>query len=182
MQSYQNRLSTYSVANNSSNAAGLATIPLSYVRGRSGAYVQFDHLLDGSSKADERGTVLYLASTYSDPNSALISSFFDAGIVRRGTFKTRKSDTVAVGFATENFNPRLQNLERSLQALGYAIPYTDSEKAFEFNYGWQATSWWLLRPGFQYVLNPNGEETLVPPGLTVPKSALVFGLTSVITF
>lgn len=182
VQSYKNRLSTYSVSNNPSNVAGLATIPLQYVRGRSGADVQFDHLLEGSSKPNETGTVLFLASTYSDPNSALISSFFDAGIVRRGTFAHRKNDTVGVGFATENFNPRLQNFELQLQSLGYAIPYTGSEKAFEFNYGWQAASWWLLRPGFQYVLNPNGEETNIPRGLTVPKSALVFGLTSVITF
>lgn len=59
VQSYKNRLSTYSVSNNPSNVAGLATIPLQYVRGRSGADVQFDHLLEGSSKPNETGTVLF---------------------------------------------------------------------------------------------------------------------------
>ena len=179
---YINRETSYKIPGNASNATALAALPTQFVRGRSGAYVQLDHVLEGSSLADKRGTTAFVTAEYSDPNSALISSFVDAGIVRHGTFIHRDKDTLALGFASENFNPRLQRLQLALQAAGFAVPYTSSEKAFEFNYGWQASPWLLVRPGFQYVLNPNGEEANVPPGVVVPRSALVFALTTVFSF
>ena len=106
---------------------------------------------------------------------------YDAGITRHG-IGNRVDDTVSVGFATEFFNKRIQNLALSLQAAGYSVPYTSSESALEFNYGLQATSWLVLRPSFQYVINPNGENTYVPPGFVPAHNAAVLGLQSVISF
>jgi len=162
--------------------ATLTSLPVTYARGRSGAYVQFDHMLDGASGPGRRGTALFAVAEYSDPNTALVSSYFDGGIVRHGTFANRPEDTIALGFATANYNPRLQRAERQLRASGYAVPYNGSESAIELNYGWQASKWLIVRPGVQYVLNPSGELTNLPAGIAVPKSALVFGLATDINF
>jgi porin len=157
-------------------------LPSEYVRGRSGGDVQVDHLVEGSSLAGKPGTAIFVAAEYSDPNTALISSFVDAGIVRSGTLRSRPSDTIALGFAIDDYNPRLQRLQLALQGAGYAVPYDGSEKAFELNYGWHASSWLVIRPGLQYVLNPNGSQTNTPAGIVVPKSALVVGLATAISF
>lgn len=162
--------------------ATLSSLPATYARGRSGAYVQFDHLLDGSSGPGRRGTALFAVAEYSDLNTALVSSYFDGGIVRHGTFGNRPNDTLALGFATANYNPRLQQLQLQLRASGYAGPYNGSESAVELNYGWQASKWLIVRPGLQYVINPNGELTNLPAGVAVPKSALVFGLATDVNF
>ncbi len=170
-----------SAAAAASNAAAVASIGTTYSRGRSGGDIQFDHLLAGSSKPGESGLTLFAAGEYSDPNTSLIGTFYDAGLVKHG-FGTRKNDTISVAFSSENFNGRLQNLENSLRAQGYAVPYSSSEKAVELNYGCQVNSWWLLRPGAQLVINPNGGQTNPYAGYVATKNALVFGLTSVISF
>ena len=172
----------YAIANDANNAAALASIPMGDVRGRSGTDIQLDHLIEGSSLPGKGGTTLFVSAEYSDPNTSLISSFVDAGLVRHGTFPKRTNDTLALGFAVENYNPRLQNEQLALQSAGYRVPFNGSERAFEINYGFQARPWLLLRPGAQYVLNPEGEQTNVPSGFLPTKSALVYGLTSVITF
>jgi porin len=158
------------------------TLPSQYMRGRSGAYVQLDHLVAGRSAAGQPGTAVFVAAEYSDPNTALLTSFVDAGVVRSGTFHSRPNDTIALGFATDNYNPRLQHVQLALQTAGYAVPYNGSEKAFELNYSWHASNWLVIRPGLQYVLNPNGSETNTPAAIVVPKNALVIGLGTDISF
>jgi porin len=181
--------SGFALAGNESNAAGLASnaaaiasLPETYVRGQSGADIQLDHLIEGDSGEGRRGTAVFVAAEYSDPNTALISTYVDGGIVRHGTFATRPNDSLAIGFAEMNFNPRLQQLQLALRGAGYVVPYNGSESVVEMNYGWQATKWLVVRPGMQYVLNPKGEETNPQAGLTVPGNALVFGLATDVTF
>jgi porin len=87
-----------------SDTAALATLPAEYVRGRSGAYVQLDHLIAGSSLPHRFGTAIFLAAEYSDPNTALLTSYIDTRIVRHGTFRNRPNDTLAFGFAAANYN------------------------------------------------------------------------------
>jgi len=139
-----------------SNAAALATIGTHYVRGRSGAYVQMDHLIGGSSAAKKTGTALFASFEYSDPQTSLLGTMFDLGVVRRGTFRGRDNDTLAVGFASDDYNVRLQRLEATLQRAGYAVPTSVQDQVVEVTYGIQATSWFVLRPGLQMVINPGG--------------------------
>jgi carbohydrate-selective porin OprB len=87
-----------------------------------------------------------------------------------------------LGFAVADYNPRLQQLQLALRAGGHAVPYTKTESALEFNYGIQAARGLVIRPGLQYVFNPNGEQPDLQNGLPVPKSALVFGLATDVTF
>ena len=160
-----------------SNAGAVASIPTQYVRGRNGAYVQFDHLIAGSANAGQSGAALFTAFEYGDPNTSLIGTMFEIGVVQHGTFPGRKFDTIAAGFATENYNGRLQNLESALQRAGFTVPNTVQDQVIELNYGIQATPWFVLRPGAQFVINPSGIKP--NPGVGVfspPRNAFVFGL------
>ncbi len=160
-----------------SNAAALATIPTRYVRGSSGAYIQMDHLIAGSSAAGKTGTAFFASFEYSDPQTSLLSTMFDIGIVRRGTFPGRTADTLAFGFASDDYNVRLQALERTLQSAGFAVPNTVQDQVVELTYGFQAAPWFIVRPGMQFVINPGGIKANPGAGvLDPPGDALVFGL------
>jgi porin len=102
---------------------------------------------------------------------------FDIGVVRHGTLPGRPNDTIGVGFASEDYNVRLQRLEATLQSEGFAVPSTVQDQIIELNYGVQATSWFTLRPGLQYVINPGGIKSNPGAGVTnPPRNALVIGL------
>jgi porin len=143
------------------NAAAIASIQPNYVRGRSGAYVQMD----------------FAAFEYSDPQTSLVNTMLDIGVVRHGTFRERNADTIAAGFATDNYHVRLQRLEATLQTEGYAVPSTVQDQAVELNYGLQATPWFTLRPGLQYVINPGGIKSNPGAGVLNPaRNALVLAV------
>lgn len=108
---------------------------------------------------------------------------FEIGAVRHGTFCGRDRDTISAGFATENYNVRLQNLESTLQRAGYTVPSTVQDQVFEVNYGVQATPWFVLRPGLQLVINPGGVKANPGAGvINPPRNALVIGLGGYLTF
>ncbi len=160
-----------------SNAAALASIVTRYARGRSGAYVQVDHLLAGSSNPGATGTAIFGSFEYADPQTSLIGTMYDIGVVRHGTFRGRERDTIAAGFASDDYNVRLQRLERTLQSEGYAVPNTTQDQVVELTYGYAATSWFTLRPGMQLVIDPGGVKA--NPGAGVvnpPRNALVIDL------
>jgi porin len=160
-----------------SNAAAIATLGTTYVRGRSGAYVQADREIEGSSAAGKRGTAIFTSFEYSDPQTSLVSTFFEFGAVHHGTFASRPSDTIAVAFAEQNYNVRLQRLESTLQSAGYVVPNTTSDQVVELNYGVSATSWLVIRPGVQYVIDPGGIKANPASGVYAPAgNAIVIGL------
>jgi len=134
-------------------------------------------LIGGSAAAGRTGTALFAAFEYSDPQTSLISTMYEIGVVRHGTFPGRDRDTLAVGFASEDYNVRLQNLETSLQRQGHAVPNTTADQVFEINYGVQATPWFVLRPGLQLVVNPSGVKASPGAGVVNPaRNALVIGI------
>lgn len=162
----------------------LAAVPQIYQRGRDGAWFQFDHLLSGSAAPGQPGTAFFATYEYGDPQTALFSSFVDAGIAWHGTFRSRPNDVLALGYTYNKINPRLYTFEQELQGYGYDVPLNGVEQALELNYSMQLTPWMTLRPGIQYVMNPSGESSNVayPGGIVGPKNALVFGLGTAITF
>jgi len=160
-----------------SNTAAIATLGTTYVRGRSGAYVQADREIEGSSAPGKRGTAIFTSFEYSDPQTSLVSTFFEFGVVHHGTFANRPNDTVAAAFAEQNYNVRLQRLESSLQNAGYVVPTTTSDQVVELNYGVSATSWLVIRPGVQYVIDPGGIKAGPGAGVLAPAgNAIVIGL------
>lgn len=145
-----------------------------FVRGRYGYWIQADHLLGGGAGPNDRGTALFAAYEYGDPRTALISEFFDAGLVQHGTFAGRPHDTLALGYAYANFNPNLRAFETSLDAAGYTVPISGQEQIAELNYGIAVNPWLTFRPGLQYVFRPSGNSAI--PG------ALVIDLQTSISF
>jgi porin len=161
----------------------LAAIPQQMYRGRTGFYVLTDHLIQGSALPGKPGTAFFLAYEYGDPQTAVISSFVDAGLVRHGTFSNRPNDTIALGFVYIDVNARLRNFETRLQNAGFSVPLNGQEKVLELNYGLQLTKSIVLRPGLQYVINPAGERDVVYPGGAIgKKNTLVLGLGTNISF
>jgi porin len=177
---YESYLSKFVAPNN----PALTAVPQTFQRGRDGAWFQFDHLLSGSAAPGQPGTMFFTTYEFGDPQTALFSSFVDAGIARHGTFAGRPNDILAFGYTYNNINPRLRTFEQELQGAGYAVPLNGVEQALELNYSAQLTPWLVLRPGIQYVMNPSGESYNVnyPGGIVGPKNGLVFGLGTGITF
>ncbi|MGA8535208.1 MAG: carbohydrate porin [Candidatus Tumulicola sp.] len=152
----------------------LAYVPNETYRGRFGFWLLFDTLVAGSAAKDRRGIALFGALEYGDPQTSQLSLFADAGAIAHGTFAGRDDDTVSLGFAYTDINPRLRALETSLQNSGLSVPLTEQEKMLEFNYGARVAPWFALRPGVQYVINPSGEKTI--------PNALVWTLQGVASF
>ena len=107
---------------------------------------------------------------------------YDVGLVRHGTFHGRDADTLAAGFASDAYNTRLQKLESTLQARGFAVPSTRQDQAVELTYGFAATSWFVLRPGLQFVIDPGGVTPSAGARVFNPaRNALVIGLGGYLT-
>ena len=151
----------------------LAVVPDDTYRGRFGFWLLFDKLISGSAAAHRRGVALFGAVEYGDPQTSELSVFADGGVIAHGTFAGRDDDTVSLGFAYTDLNPRLRALETSLQNSGFTVPITSQEKVLELNYG-TGPPWLVLRPGVQYVINPSGEKAI--------PNALVWALQGVATF
>ncbi|MBV8491018.1 MAG: carbohydrate porin [Candidatus Eremiobacteraeota bacterium] len=156
----------------------LAQIPSATYRGRSGGWLLVDRLIAGSSAPNARGTAIFGAYEYGDPQTAFMSNFADAGVVIHGTFPKPVNDTVSVGWYSIDVNPRLRNFEDELQRQGYAVPTNGIEQYLEVNYGIALTPEILFRPSFQYIINPAGEAG----GYVYPGGAVGLHNASVIGF
>ena len=92
-----------------------------------------------------------------------------------GISTSSRADTIAAAFATENPNVRLQQLESSLQAAGFAAN-TVQDQVVGVNYGIRVAPWFVLRPGLQLVINPGGVKANPAAGvIDPPRNALVIG-------
>ena len=151
-----------------------AVLPAAIIRGRYGYWVQADHLIAGRNAPGARGTAIFAAYNFGDPQTALLKDFLDAGVVQRGTFPGRSLDTVAIGYAYGNINPNLRAFETSLNASGYDVPVNGQEQIGELNYGVQVEPWLSIRPGLQYVWRPSGDAAI--------RNALVIDLSTAISF
>jgi porin len=151
-----------------------STLPAQFVRGRYGYWIQADRLIAGRAGPQERGLFAWAAYEFGDAQTALLTSFFDAGMVQHGTFPGRSNDTIALGYAYGNVNPNLRAFEAALNAAGYAAPVNAQEQIAELNYGIALTPRIGLRPGVQYVWRPSGNAAI--------KNALVLDLSTSIAF
>jgi porin len=149
-------------------------LPAQFQRGRYGYWIQADHLIAGGAGPSARGTALYAAFNYGDPQTALLRAFLDAGIVQHGTFSGRDHDTISLGYAYGNINPNLRSFEVALDQAGYSVPVNTQEQIGELNYDVQMRPWLSLRPGVQYVWRPSGNIGI--------RNALVLDLSSTISF
>ncbi|MDG2527627.1 carbohydrate porin [Caulobacter endophyticus] len=124
------------------------------VKGRYGVYLLADQMIwrEGSGN---RGLSLFGQFTSNPKASAPITRWYEAGLVKTGTFRGRDADTIALGVVHARLNPRLRQayVDAAATPVDYgALPV--GETAIELSYGWQATRWLTVRPDVQYVIEP----------------------------
>jgi porin len=149
------------------NSPVLNLLPFANRAGRNGGWVLADQQIQADSA--NTGTVVFAALQYGDHNTALITWYGEAGVLRQGTFAGRDGDSVAVGFAIANLNDELLQFEKA-----HGTPGTSQEYMLEVNYGIAVAQWLNIRPGVQYVWHPSGEDE--------HRNALVLALKTAITF
>jgi Carbohydrate-selective porin len=71
--------------------------PETLMSGRWGLYVLADQMIYRDSPGADRGLTVFAGFTYADPSTALLQYFWEAGLVKLGTFAGRDEDSI--GFA-----------------------------------------------------------------------------------
>uniref|UniRef100_UPI0035CC5978 carbohydrate porin n=1 Tax=uncultured Sphingomonas sp. TaxID=158754 RepID=UPI0035CC5978 len=122
------------------------------LRGRYGVYILADQTIWRDGRAG-RGVAIFGQFTANPSNSAQITRWYAGGFVKTGTFAGRDADTIALGFAYAQVNPRLRFAEAALVAGGYAA-LPAGETALELSYALQLRRWFSVRPDVQYILDP----------------------------
>ncbi|MFT4053448.1 MAG: carbohydrate porin [Novosphingobium sp.] len=126
------------------------------VSGRFGGYVLGDQMiLRDKGGNGKRGLSIFGHFTANPEQSAQMTRWYAAGLVKLGTFKGRDADTIALGMIHAQVNERLRALHA--QMLGLADGYTalpEGETAIEMSYGIQVNPWLNIRPDVQYIVDP----------------------------
>jgi porin len=95
------------------------------------------------------GLWVFAQGTNSDPQTALIKYYLDAGLVLQGTLPGRDRDNINLGYVRAAVNPRLIAI-KSEPGLDLA----PGEQVAELNYGVGVSPTVIVRPGMQYIMNP----------------------------
>lgn len=106
----------------------------------------------------------------------------DAGLVYKGLFG-REDDSIGLGWGFGSFSNRARQYDRDYRY------YADSnwrirktEHHLELAWQIQATSWWELKPDFQYIFNPGGGLNLEDGSHKRIQNEAVFGFRSTVNF
>jgi len=121
---------------------------------RYGVYLLADQTVwrDG---ANGRGLALFGQFTANPRAASQITRWYVAGLVKTGTFAGRDADTLALGVAHAQLNPRLraQAAESNPEIDGYtSLPA--GETVVELTYGVQPLPWLGVRASVQYIVDP----------------------------
>lgn len=136
------------------NAARQGTV--GRVHSRFGGYVLADQMILRDRGGDgKRGLSIFGHFTANPEQSAQITRWYAAGLLKVGTFHGRDADTVALGVIHAQVNRRLR--AEHAETLGLAEGYTalpEGETAIELSYGMQVNRWLSIRPDVQYIVDP----------------------------
>lgn len=124
------------------------------VSGRYGIYLLADQTIwrDG---AGGRGLAVFGQFAANPRQSAQITRWYAAGLVKTGTFPGRDTDTMALGMVHAQVNPRLRRAEAaSAPDAGSYVSMPAGETVVEMSYGWQPRRWLGIRADVQYIVDP----------------------------
>lgn len=146
------------------------------VDGRYGMYLLADQMILRQGRAG-RGLSVFGQFTANPRASAQITRWYAAGLVKTGTFEGRDADTVALGVAHAQVNPRLRGNAAASQAeTGAPASLPAGETVVELSYGLQRLRWLGVRADVQYVIDPGAFS------YRSTRNALAFGTQLKITF
>jgi porin len=146
------------------------------VDGRYGIYLLADQMILRQGRSG-RGLSIFGQFTANPRESAQITRWYAAGLVKTGTFAGRDADTLALGVVHAEVNPRLRESDAEANpAVGGYASLPAGESVVELSYGWQALRWLGVRADLQYVVDPGAF------GYRSTRNALALGTQLKITF
>lgn len=116
-----------------------------------------------------RGLDATIGFDYSPDDVARENVQITAGARFNAPFTRRPKDRLAVGLVYSKISDSFSNFGALLGGTPLG-----SEKAFELNYAFQVTPYWLVQPTFQYYINVGGNHTI--------PDAPVFGFRTKVNF
>ena len=149
--------------------------PQATMRGRWGFYIQADQMIHRAASGSDRGLTAFAVFAYANPDTALIQSYWQLGLVQIGTFAERDKDSIGLAVNQIRISSKLvgaRNLANALSPASFAVQ--SAETTIELNYRAYLTPWFSLMPNVQYVIQPNAVTTI--------PNAVVLGLQMKLTF
>ncbi|HTV98314.1 MAG TPA: carbohydrate porin [Steroidobacteraceae bacterium] len=123
--------------------------------GQYGAYVNFLQQLTAPSA--DRGLSVFFNATYADRRTSTLDNQLAAGLLYKGPFDLRPTDTLGFAIGRTHVNSRIADVETQLNADNPgSVGVQGSEYAAELFYGVKLTRWLEVRPNVQYVVQPGG--------------------------
>jgi porin len=120
-----------------------------------GGYISFQQRLIGTTT--KRGLSVFLNATYADRRTSTLDSQVAVGMFYTGPFAWRPADELGFAVGETHVNPRVADVERLENALGYGTTGVQaSEWASEVFYNIHVKGWLDLRPNIQYIAAPGG--------------------------
>ncbi len=149
--------------------------PPSTVVGRWGFWVQGDQMLHRPSPESPRSLWAFAVFGYAAPATALLQTYWQVGLVKKGTFAGRDRDSIGLAVNSSWISSAQVAAQYQANALvPGSTAVQSSETTIELNYRLQPAPYVSLMPNVQYVIQPNGLSSI--------GNALVFGLQAKVTF
>ena len=112
---------------------------------------------------------------YAGPATALLQTYWQLGLVNKGTFAGRDHDSIGLALNSSWISSAQVAAQNQANALvPGSVAVQSVETTIELNYRAQLAPWLSLMPNVQYVIQPNGVSSI--------GNALVFGLQTKVTF
>ena len=128
-------------------------------RGSWGFYGLFDQvLIPFGPRESNRGFGVFGSAMFaSDPGVQRMPFFFTAGVVERGIFDARPTDSCGLGVVYGRFSENLQDAQRRAQRIDPTVGVQDYEMAIELTYRFYfARHSLFVQPDLQYIIQPGG--------------------------
>ncbi len=149
--------------------------PPATATGRWGFWLQGDQMLYRPAPDSPRSLWAFAVFGYAGPATALLQTYWQFGLVNKGTFAGRDHDTIGLAVNSSWISSALVAAQNQANMLAPgSVPLQSSETTIELNYRAHFSPWLSLMPNVQYVIQPNGQSTI--------GNALVLGLQARVVF
>lgn len=149
-------------------ALGLSGLPGKRDQGRGSVYALADQMIYRTEPGYDGGLMVLAGYVDADRSSSMFEQFGFLGLLLKGPFSSRPSDTVGLMGIVGKVNGRLQAAEDQERSRGLAVAPQSTESVIEMNYGAQIVPWFRILPNLQIVMRP-GATSLY-------QDAIVLGL------
>jgi porin len=130
-------------------------------------YAMIDQMIyRKGSYPSKRGITPFISLLFApEKDRNLFPFFFTSGIVFNGLIPKREKDEIAIGAAYGRFSRDLKEIDGKKQ---------NAETVLEVNYKVHINDWFYFQPDIQYIITPNGHDSI--------SNAWVFGFQSGLIF